>query len=240
MHSDDEARKDEPDRHAGAGSAAPAPAAASGAAAPQDPSATPAEPTQSGNASTLAEPAPESPGAARLLRKALNRVGMRSARFLEYLTVDRERRRRASIVLAVAVNTMLFSALAVFGRFHIWIPAAPRDSISIVMVELPTASVLPELVEPEKAPEPEVEPEIAPEPEPIKEPEVEPEPAPDPVPEPAPELAPEPQPEPQPEPEPAPLPPEPEPEPEPEPLPPEPEPEPAPEPEPKIDLTLEE
>jgi hypothetical protein len=162
-----------------------------------------------------------------LFRRIERRVTRRSAEFLEYLSVDSARRRRASIVLAVAVNIMLFTALAVFGRFQIWIPEAPRDSVSIVMLELPVEPALPELREPEIVPTPEPEPQPEPEPEPelITEPEIEPEPAPTPEPEAQSEPAPEPEPEPQPaiEPEPEPVI----------------EPEPAPEPELRLDLTPE-
>jgi hypothetical protein len=200
MHSDDEARKDDPEP---------------GAVAPV--SGSPVE--EQATDGDAARPSFEGS-----IGKALIAIERRSARLLDYLAVDGRRRQRASIALALAINVLLYTGLAVFGRFHIFIPAAPRDSISIVVVELPTESVLPDPREPETIPEPEEQPE----PQPIEEPDPEPEPAPDPVPEPEPELAPEPTPEPEPEPAP--------PEAEPEPLPPEPEPE--PEPAPKLDLTV--
>jgi hypothetical protein len=171
MHSDDAARKDDADRNA---EPAPAPLAVAEPREPQKPAS---------------PPSPRRRARTRV-RSGLSAFRSRTARLVDYLAIERERRRNASILLALALNALLFTALAVFGRFHIFIPGAPKDSISIVMVELPTDSVLPEPVEPETLPEPELAPE------PIKEPEIEPEPAPDPVPEPAPELAPEPEPEP--------------------------------------------
>lgn len=154
------------------------------------------------------------------VRSVLRDWGARSFRLLDYLAVEDRRRLRSAIALAVAFNIIMFTALAVFGKFRIWIPSAPGDTLSIVMVELPQP--FPELRDPEIVPEPEPEPEVAPEPEPeeieepeiVEEPELQPEPAPNPVPEPEPEAAPEPEPEPVLEPEPAP--PEPEPDPEPE------------------------
>ncbi len=174
------------------------------AVAPDESAEAAGEPTEIDEAKGL------EPARPRILRRTRRRFSRRSAEFLEYLAVDPERRKRTSIVLAVAVNIMLYTALAVFGRFKIWIPDAPGESMTVVMVDLPTETVLPEPSEPEVAPEPEPE-EPAPEPEPIEEPEIEPEPAPDPVPESAPDLAPEPAPEPEPQPAP-------EPEPEPEPI----------------------
>lgn len=193
MHSDDEARKDDPDPGAMAGA----------------PAASPGEPV----ADAAVDGAAPSTREGGRLASAFAALESRSAKLLDYLAVDRTRRRRASIALAIAINVILYTGLAVFGRFHIFIPAAPRDSISIVMVDLPTESVLPDPREPETVPEPEPEPD----PEPIKEPLPKPEPAPDHVPAPEAELAPEPTPEPEPEPAP---------------------PEPEPEPEPKIDLTV--
>lgn len=148
------------------------------------------------------------------VRMTVRNWGARSARLLDYLAVENRRRRRSAIALAIAVNIILFTALAVFGKFRIWIPSTPGDTMSIVMVELPQP--FPELRDPEIVPEPEAEPPPEPEPEPevIEEPELTPEPAPNPVPEPEPEAAPEPEPEIELEPEPAP--PEPEPDPEPE------------------------
>lgn len=169
--------------------------------------------------------APEPPAQQRsAFERALNRFfrdfTRRSDRFLDYLAVDDPRRRRASIVLAIAVNIIIYTSLAVFGRFEIWIPAAPRDSISVSIVNLPPEPVFPELRDPEKAPEP------APEPEIVEKPEIEPKPAPTPTP----------KPKPKPEPEIAPAP-------ETQEAPPAPEPElaekPKPEPTPTIDLTPE-
>jgi hypothetical protein len=165
-------------------------------------------------AAAPAATAPPANGVARALRRALRQFTRRSDAFLEYLSVEDARRRRAAIVLAVAVNIIIYTALAVFGRFEIWIPAAPRDSISITLVDLEAENVFPELRDLETAPEPEPEPE----PEIVEEPEIEPEPAPVPTPKPKPELAPEPQSEPAPAP---------------------PDPEPEIDPEPRIDLTPE-
>lgn len=146
------------------------------------------------------------PPAPRRVQSALAPASRRSARFLDFLAVEPRRRLRASAILALGVNVLLFTFLAVFGRFQIWIPSTPGDFISIVMVDLPPAPEPPELRDPEILPEPviEIEPELEPEPEPEPEPVAS-------APEPA-EAAPEPEPQPDPEP----LPPEPEPEPEPE------------------------
>ena len=54
--------------------------------------------------------------AGKAVVKALTLWGARSARFLDYLAVDPRRRLRAAIILALAVNTILFTALAVFGH----------------------------------------------------------------------------------------------------------------------------
>lgn len=127
-------------------------------------------------------------------RGALLAWSGRSARFLDYLSADPKRRARAALVLAVALNTVLFTALAIFGRFQIWIPNAPGDTFSVVMVDLPPAPAPPEALEPEIAPEPKPEPIVEPAPTPEPEPEVfeppEPEPAPAVEPEPAPVFAP--------------------------------------------------
>ncbi|MGE0407916.1 MAG: hypothetical protein AB7P23_01490 [Amphiplicatus sp.] len=128
--------------------------------------------------------------------RALGRLGVASARFLDFLAVDETRRRRASISLAVAFNFMLFTILAVFGRFEIWIPATPGDSLRVVMVELPPVPELPALRDPKVVPEPEPEPE----PEIVEKPELKPEPIPEPIPAPEPERAPESEPEPAPPP----------------------------------------
>lgn len=155
------------------------------------------------------------PGMARAGRRArdfVRRSSAQSAKLVDFLARDNARRQRASLTLALGLNLILFTLLAVFGRFHIWIPMTPGDDFSVVMVELPTQSVLPE----PSAPEVDVEPEPVP-----------PEPEPEPEPEPAPP------PEPEPEPEPEPVIPE-------EPQPAEQEPAPVEEPEPTLDLTIEE
>jgi hypothetical protein len=133
--------------------------------------------------------------AGRRLSSELRGFGDRSARFVDYLSVDPVRRSRASLVLAIALNTILFTVLAIFGRFEIWIPNAPGDSFRVVMVELPPAPEPPEALEPEIVPEPE------PVPEPVLEPEPEPEPEPELAETPEPETPPAPEPEPKPEPE---------------------------------------
>jgi outer membrane biosynthesis protein TonB len=132
------------------------------------------------------------------VRKALAAFEGRSARFLDWLSVDAERRRRASVVLAIALNLILMTTLAVYGTVKIWIPSAPGESMQVVMIDL---APLPELRDPELKPEPEaVKP--PPEPEIVKEPPPEPEPAVEPEPEPEPERAREPEIEPEPEPAP--------------------------------------
>lgn len=197
MQAEDEARKPaaQPEEASPDASATPVVAdAPSAEAAPKGDAPTEAAPT------IAVSPRARSP-VERALRRALRDFTRRSDAFLDYLSVDHARRRRASIILAVAVNIILYTALAVFGRFEIWIPAAPRDSISVTLVETPAEPVFPELRDPERAPEPEPEPE----PEIIEEPEIEPEPAPTPAAKPEPELAPEPETEteaPPPEPEP--------------------------------------
>lgn len=133
------------------------------------------------------------------LRRTLDGYGAASARFLDYLAVNDVRRRRTSLALAVALNIVVLSLMAAYGRIRIWIPSTPGESaISVVMVDLPTETVLPEPFEPEVVPEPEPEPQEE-EPEVVPEPELEPEPEPAPVAEPEPEVAPEPQPQPEPE-----------------------------------------
>jgi hypothetical protein len=132
-------------------------------------------------------PTASDPFAPKIAVRAFTR---KSARLLEYLSVDAARRRRAAIVLAIALNTILFTGLAVFGRFQIWIPAAPRDSITITLVEAPTTPLFPDLRDPETAPEPEPEPII--EPEIVEKPKIEPDPTPVPRREPAPREAPKP------------------------------------------------
>ena len=129
------------------------------------------------------------------LRSALLAWSGRSARFLDYLSADPKRRSRAALVLAVALNTVLFTALAIFGRFQIWIPNAPGDTFSVVMVDLPPAPAPPEALEPEIAPEPEPEPIVEPEPTPEPEPEIFEQPEPEPAPAVEPEPAPPPEPE---------------------------------------------
>lgn len=131
-------------------------------------------------------PAPMLQRISRRLSRQLRALGERSARFVDYLSVDPVRRSRAALVLAIALNTILFTVLAIFGRFQIWIPNAPGDSFTVVMVELPPAPEPPEALEPELAPEPEPEPVVEPEPEPelTKPEELEPAPAPETEPEP--------------------------------------------------------
>lgn len=228
MQAHDEARKAEAQLDDAPDLAPPGPAPASAAETengpPAAPAAAPAAPDSAtapsaDSASAAPPPPPAQGGVARALRRALRDFTRRSDRFLDYLSVDPTRRRRASIVLAAAVNIILYTALAVFGRFEIWIPAAPRDSISVTLVELPAPTVFPELRDPVTAPEPEPEPEI------VREPEIRPEPAPAPKPAPEPEARPEIAPAPEPEPETV--------------APPPPEPEPLPAPEPRIDLTPE-
>lgn len=168
--------------------------------------------------------APEKARAASTLPRWLRRLrstwrrnyrpfGRFSARFLDFLSASDVRQRRASVVLAIAVNLTLLTLLSTFARVRIWIPNAPSDTIQVTLVEpLPFDLALrdPDL-EPVPEPEPEeIEPEPEPEPEPeiVEEPEPEPEPEPDPIPEPEEPAAPEPEPEvveePQPEPEPEP------------------------------------
>lgn len=134
-------------------------------------------------------------------RSPMGRLGAASARFLDRLAANDRRRQLAAVLLAFAINFSVLTLLAVFGKVRIWLPNAPRDTISVVMVDLPQEPLVPELRDPEITPEPEPEPES--EPEIIKDPELEPEPEPEPVPEP--EAAPEPEIEPEPEPEPEPV-----------------------------------
>lgn len=133
------------------------------------------------------------------LLRELGRADRDLTRIAARLAETPQRRRRASIVGAVALNAAMLTLLAIYGRVHIFVPNKPAESISVVYVDLPPAAV-PDLRDPEVAPEPE------PEPEPVEEPEVLPEPEPEPVPEPEPEEpAPEPEPQDEPEPEPPPL-----------------------------------
>lgn len=135
------------------------------------------------------------PRSARRRRSRRGGIPAAAGRLFDHVAADDGRRRRVSLALAVFINVVALSLLAVYGRISIWIPAAPGESFSVVMIELPPAPEPAEIVAPE--PEP-VEPEILPEPEP----EPEPAPAPPAEAEPAPEPEPEQEPEPEPEPEP--------------------------------------
>lgn len=130
------------------------------------------------------------------LLKELARADRDVTRLAAHLAETPARRRRASLIGAILLNTALLTLLAVYGRVHIFVPNKPAESISVVYVDLPPAAV-PDLRDPEVAPEPE--------PEPVPEPEILPEPEPQPVPEPEP-LTQEPEPKPQDEPEPEPPP----------------------------------
>ncbi len=130
-------------------------------------------------------------------RRLYGPFGRSSRRLLDYLAATDQRRRRASLALAIALNLILLTLLATFARVRIWIPNAPSDTIQVTLVEtLPYDLPLRDIdLQPVPEPEPEViEPEPAPEPEIVEEPEPDPEPAPDPVAE-----TPEPEPEPEPE-----------------------------------------
>ncbi len=144
---------------------------------------------------------PRAPGAiARALPKALTREFDRADRDLVRLAArlaeTPQRRRRASLIGAVALNAAMLTLLAIYGRVHIFVPNKPASSISVVFVDLPPAPV-PDLRDPEVEPDPE--------PEPVPEPEVLPEPEPLPKPEPEQPAEPKPEPEPKEEPEPPPL-----------------------------------
>jgi len=122
-----------------------------------------------------------------------------SARLLDKVTENPRRRRIASISLAIAINVIVITMLAVFGRVQIPASVFPTGSISIILVEMQTPE-LPELRDPEITPEleAETEPELEdPEPEVIEELEPEPEPEPVPVTDAEPPAAPEPEPEPE-------------------------------------------
>lgn len=130
--------------------------------------------------------------------RELQRADRDIARLAADLGETPQRRRRASLIGSLLLNTAMLALLAIYGRVHIFVPNKPAESISIVYVDLPPAAV-PDLRDPEVAPEPE------PEPEPVPEPEVLPEPEPQPTPEPEQPVEPEPEPEPEPQPEPPPL-----------------------------------
>lgn len=89
------------------------------------------------------------------------------------------------MIAALAVNAVILVILGVYGRVRIYVPNKPADSISVVLVDLPTLAPIPNLRDPEKAPEPTPieEPEPVREPEPVPEPEPIPEPEPEPTPE---------------------------------------------------------
>ncbi len=134
-------------------------------------------------------------------RGAIGGFGAASTRFFDRLAANDRRRKSAAILLAIVINFSVLTSLAVFGRVRLWHPDAPRNTISITLVDMPSAPLIPELRDPEITPEP------APEPEPeiIEEPDLELEPEPEPEPdaapeEPEPETVPEPEPEPEPEP----------------------------------------
>ncbi len=143
---------------------------------------------------------------------------------IETLAVNDRRRRFSALTMALMLNLVLLSSMALFGRFRIFIPNAPPSSINISLVSEAADPIYTQLRNPDIALEQEEEPEPEPETEP--EPEVV-----EPEPEPEPEI-------PEPEPEPEIAEPELEPEPEPEPEIPEPEPEPEPQPEPEPEITL--
>ena len=132
------------------------------------------------------------------MRRAVLRAGAATSRLVDYLAADETRRRRVSIGVAVLLNFIVLSLMAIYGRVYIWIPSAPGEATSIVMIDLPLPAEL-DLRDPDVVPEP--EPVVVEEPEPdiVEEPALEPEPEPEPAPEP--EAEPEPAPEPEPEPE---------------------------------------
>ena len=105
------------------------------------------------------------------------RLRAQSLHRLDSIAADDGRRLAASILLAVAINAAVLTALAIFGRVRIYAPNTPAQSISIVFVEEPVEPIFPELRDPEIVPEPEPEPE---EPEIVEEPDLEDEPEPEP------------------------------------------------------------
>lgn len=137
-------------------------------------------------------------------RGAIDGFGAASARMLDGLAANDGRRRIAAILAAFAINLSVLTVLAVFGKVRIWLPNAPRQTISVVLVNEPEEPLIPELRNPEIAPEPKPEPK----PEIVEKPDLElkPEPKPEPEAKPEPELEPAPAPEPEPEPKPEPNP----------------------------------
>lgn len=139
----------------------------------------------------------------------LRRFRLARDRFFDRIARRDGSRRSWSIVASLAINAVIFSVLAIYGRVEIFVPNRPADSISIVFVDLPVAPVIPDLTQPDVAPEPEPEPADPAEREKVElveEPELTPDPEPQPIPEPEPETAPEPEPQVAPEPEPEPEP----------------------------------
>ncbi|MEM6413642.1 MAG: hypothetical protein AAF720_03195 [Pseudomonadota bacterium] len=126
------------------------------------------------------------------IKRSLSRFGTDVASASDYLAARPGRRRSAALFLALAVNFIALSLLAIYGRISIFVPNRPADSISIVLVNLPDDPLPIALRDPaielkpipEREPEPEPK-EIAPEtPEPEPKPQPEPEPTPEPIPEP--------------------------------------------------------
>lgn len=119
-----------------------------------------------------------------------------SARFLDSVAQNDQRRRVSALVMAVCINVIVLTAMSVFARVRIWIPNAPSGTINVTLVEVSQPEM--PLRDPDLFLEPEPEPEIVEDPEPEIEPVPDPEPEPEIIeePEPEPELEPEPEPEP--------------------------------------------